>query len=196
MRLVLALAALACSAATASAAEDRYGPSTPRGTGASAYAGPLLGWTGKTAPVAPASLAAATRPQPLPGGLYRPLAQPQAAAAPVAALPTSLYDRPAPPTRAQAAALPPPPAAPAVAGGLYANAAPRFYSVHRPFGAEPDPIPAPPPGGSWAYRPEASLAGAIRSTGAGDGVIPEGDRPASADDADWAAGQDPREGDR
>lgn len=208
MRLVLAIAVLACSAASAGAAEDRYGPSSP--PAAAAYAGPLLTWTGKTEPAASVAVA---RPQPLSDGLYRaatpqagppplrlqtPAPQPVAPAA-TAALPRSLYDRPATPPAPAVARTPPatpapvatPPSTPAASP--YASGAPRLYSVHRQFGAEPDPIPAPPPGGSWAYRPEASLAGAARASGVGDGVAPEGGRNADPEDPDWAAGQDPQE---
>lgn len=192
MRLVLALAVLACSAASAGAAEDRYGPSSPRPT--AAYAGPLLSWTGKTESAATAPVALA---RPLPDGLYRaaapqvPLSPARPPAAPATAfaapLPQSLYDRPTTP------AAPPGPVALAPAASQYASSAPRLYSVHRQFGAEPDPIPAPPPGDGWAYRPEASLAGATRASGVGDGVRPEGGRDADPGDPDWAAGQDPQE---
>ncbi|MBI5941906.1 MAG: hypothetical protein HY859_15935 [Caulobacterales bacterium] len=66
--------------------------------------------------------------------------------------------------------LTPPPSPTAVQGGLYASSGPRFYSVHRPYGETPDPIPATPQGERLAYRPEASLAGEVALSGVGDGV--------------------------
>ena len=158
----------------------------------------------------------------LPGGLYRPTAaspapmtrvpavqtpmvqapipRPGAAYAGVApgAAPQSLYSRPTPST--PVAALAPPPSPTAIQGGLYATNAPRFYSVHRAYGETPDPIQMPPPGDHTAYRPEASLAGAVALTGVGDGVQRDGagddDSMAgvgaadAADDADRAAKRD------
>jgi hypothetical protein len=171
------------------------------------YSGPMLRWSGKTAAPAIASAAprqqAPARPELMAGGIYGrgaatqpPMAIPPAAAytAPRAlsaapaparyapspaqpAAPQSLYSAPAP--RAAAATLPPPPGATAVQGGLYASAGPRFYSVHRPYGETPDPIPATPEGGAPAYRPEASLAGAVALSGVGDGVL--SDAPAGDD---------------
>ena len=196
MRLVLAIAVLASSAVSAHAGEDRYGPAratvTPDAARSTAlpYAGKMLGWSGKTA--APTAAAGTRPPEPgrpelMRGGLYRPAppssapaamaapARPAASApAPYApqAAPQSLYSAPAP--RAAAAALPPPPSATVTQGGLYASAGPRFYSVHRPYGETPDPIPATPPTASAAYRPEASLAGAVALSGVGDSVQSEG----------------------
>ena len=194
MRLALAIIALTASAASAQAAEDRYGPSAtaaPTATAASsAYAGPTLSWSGKSPAPAPQSAPTTplqARPAPMPGGLYRPAsAAPQAAPmgpapaayTPPAAAPQSLYS-PAP--RAGAAALPQPPSPTAVQGGLYASSGPRFYSVHRPYGETPDAIPAPPAGDRMVYRPEASLAGAVALSGVGDGI-----RQDDADDGGMA----------
>jgi hypothetical protein len=47
--------------------------------------------------------------------------------------------------------------------------------VHRDFGAQPDPIPAPPPGAPLAFRPEASISGEVKPTGVGDGVLKDGE---------------------
>lgn len=189
MRLVLAIAVVTASAASAQAAEDRYGPSWSGGPAAVAtpYTGPLLSWGGKSAPaqVTAPQAAPPQRPETFPGGLYRsppvplapvarvaPVTAPQGYApapyAPAATAPQSLYSRPAAAT--PVAALAPPPAPTAIQGGLYASYAPRFYSVHRPYGETPDPIPAPPPGDRTAFRPEASLAGAVALSGVGDGV--------------------------
>lgn len=197
MRLALVLVILATSAFGARAAEDRYGPSATGGPGAPAtppYAGPLLGWAGKTAPSArrPVETSAPARPAPMPGGLYRatppqaaPTMAPTAASAAPAryatppAAPQSLYGGPAP--QSVRAPPPPPPSATAVQGGLYAAAGPRFYSVHRPYGEAPDPIPTPPTGDRLAFRPEASLAGAVALSGVGDGV-----RKDDADDGGMA----------
>lgn len=164
------------------------------------YSGPMLTWSGKTAAPAIASAAPRqqlpARPDMMSGGLYRGAPAPQLpmamapAPAPAAprvmtaapagyagptaqqAAPQSLYSAPAP--RAAAASLPPPPSATMVQGGIYASAGPRFYSVHRPYGETPDPIPAAPAGAATAYRPEASLAGAVALSGVGDGVLSEG----------------------
>ena len=188
MRLALAIAILATSAVSAHAVEDRYGPSptatpTTAATSAAPYAGALLGWSGKTAPAAPQTVqtSAPARPALMPGGLYRAAPPPPAPAsyAPAPAAPQSLYSRPAP--QAVRDALPPPPSATAVQGGLYASSGPRFYSVHRPYGEVPDPIPASPPGDRMVYRPEASLAGAVALSGVGDGV-----REGDADDGGMA----------
>lgn len=200
MRLVLALAVLAFSAASAQAAEDRYGPSRATAAGAAMsaqpYTGATLMWSGKVAPVAPQAVqaTATARPAPIAGGLYRtpppaptvPMTTaPTAAfppgpvryAPPPAAAPTSLYSRPV--AQAPVDRLPPPPSPTAVQGGAYASTGPRFYSVHRPYGETPDPIPAAPQGERMAYRPEASLAGAVSLSGVGDGVR---DPDAMADD--------------
>lgn len=180
MRLVLAIALLAASVVNANAAEDRYGPrqtaAAPTSPAAQPYVGSLLGWSGKSAAPAPqaAQPAAPVRPALMPGGLYRSAHPPQAPAGAPAptgyatAAPTSLYSRPASP--APAARLPPPPSPPTVQGGLYASSGPRFYSVHRPYGETPDPIPAVPAGERMAYRPEASLAGEVALSGVGDAV--------------------------
>lgn len=199
MRLVLAFAILTASAVSAQAAEDRYGPARAAtdaaAVAASAYSGPMLSWSGKAPPAPPPMARPATpvRPEMLPSGLYRPAVVAPLAPAPVAyaapapapmayaptaPAPTSLYSRPAP----QAAAvdtLPPPPSPTAVQGGLYASGGARFYSVHRPYGQTPDPIPAVPQGERMAYRPEASLAGAVALSGVGDGVR---DPDAASDD--------------
>lgn len=193
MRLVLAIAVLAASSASAHAAEDRYGPRrapAPSVAVAAApttqpYSGATLGWSGKSAaPTPPAAQAAApVRPGLMPGGLYRasapvaptpvavaapPPAPAAFAAATPPAAPTSLYSRPAAQTPVDR--LPPPPSPTAVQGGLYASGGPRFYSVHRPYGETPDPIPAVPAGERLAFRPEASLAGEVSLSGVGAGV--------------------------
>lgn len=180
MRLVLVIAVLASSAVCAQAAEDRYGPSrvgpAAGSLAAQPYAGPTLSWPGKAAPTLPptAVVGPAARPELLADGLYRPATAPQAATprprpaayGPPAPAPQTLYDRPAP----QAAVLPPPPSSPPAPGGLYGGTGPRFYSLHRPYGETPDPIPAPPPGDGMAWRPEASIAGPVALSGVGDGV--------------------------
>src|SRR3990167_7646987 len=180
MRLVLAIALLAASVVNANAAEDRYGPRQAAvvltSPAAQPYAGSLLGWSGKSAGPAPqaAQPAAPVRPALMSGGLYRSAPPPQVPAVAPAptgyapAAPTSLYSRPASP--APADRLQPPPSPTTVQGGLYANSGPRFYSVHRPYGETPDPIPAVPAGERMAYRPEASLAGEVALSGVGDGV--------------------------
>ena len=186
MRLAIAIAVLASSTVSVQAAEDRYGPSrgsAPGGPPAGAYAGATLNWSGKTAPAAPQTspTAAPARPALIPGGLYRPVFAPTPqtpmAAGPVSA-PTSLYSRPV--AQAPVSQLPPPPSPTAVQGGLYASGGARFYSVHRPYGETPDPIPAVPEGERMAYRPEASLAGAVSLSGVGDSVR---DLDAPADDS-------------
>lgn len=186
MRLVLAIAMLAASVVDANAAEDRYGPrqaAEPVAATTSAtarpYAGSMLGWSGKSAAPAPqaAQPSAPVRPALMPGGLYRSappppqapvVAAPPAPAGYASAAPTSLYSRPA--TQTPVDRLPPPPSATTAQGGLYASSGPRFYSVHRPYGETPDPIPATPQGERLAYRPEASLAGEVALSGVGDGV--------------------------
>lgn len=176
---------------------------------AAPYSGPLLNWSGKAAPAVPQTpMTAIAPPVMTPGGLYRPAFAPQAptpqapmvqapvaqtpptqpapayasAWTPPAAAPQSLYSRPAP-VAAPAAALAPPPGPVPALGGLYATNAPRFYSVHRPYGETPDPIPMPPAGAQTAFRPEASLAGAVALSGVGDGV-----RGDDAGDDDGMAG--------
>jgi hypothetical protein len=196
MRLALAFVALAASAVSAHAAEDRYGPTAVRAGAAPTqpYAGPMLSWSGKVAPAAAAAAppAGPAGPALLPGGLYRsalpvpapaapPMAPltartPVAAYAPPVAAPQSLYSRP---MAAAPAAAPPPPSPTAIQGGLYASSAPRFYSVHRPYGETPDPIAMPTQDGARAFRPEASLAGAVSLSGVGAGV-----RDAGAEDDD------------
>lgn len=184
MRLVLAIAVLAASVVSANAAEDRYGPRqaavTPTSPAAQPYAGATLGWSGKTPAPAPqvAQPSTPVRPALMAGGLYRSAPPPQT---PVAAVPpapappgyastapTSLYSRPV--AQAPVNRLPAPPSPTAVQGGLYASSGPRFYSVHRPYGETPDPIPATPQGEQLAYRPEASLAGEVALSGVGDSV--------------------------
>lgn len=173
MRLVLAIALLAASVVNANAAEDRYGPRQAAvvltSPVAQPYAGPMLGWSGKSAAPAPqaAQPAAPVRPALMSGGLYRSAPPPQIPAV-ASAAPTSLYSRPT--SRTPMDQLPPPPSPPAVQGGLYASSGPRFYSVHRPYGETPDPIPAVPAGERMAYRPEASLAGEVALSGVGDEV--------------------------
>jgi hypothetical protein len=165
------------------------------------YSGPMLSWSGKAAAPAIASTAtrqqSPARPDLMSGGLYRGAPAPRSplamAPAPTPAgpramtaapagyagppaqqtAPQSLYSAPAP-RAAAASPPPPPPSATMVQGGLYASAGPRFYSVHRPYGETPDPIPATPAGAATAYRPEASLAGAVALSGVGDGVLSEG----------------------
>lgn len=179
MRVALAIAVgLACpSLAGAQAAGDRYGPpSTMQLTAVAgeAWRGPALGWANKPAaaptpqnalPAAPspyreARVYAPFQPQvPLP--LQRSPPQPAAAAAPHAEarpLPTSLYSpaqsapvRP-PVSAVQSAATtpaPPPPQRMAAATPRPNGGAPRFYSVHRGYGLEPDAIPGPPAGSRY-----------------------------------------------
>jgi hypothetical protein len=174
MRVALAIAVgLACpSLAGAQAAGDRYGPpSTTLATAVAgeAWRGPTLGWANKSAaaptqqsalPAAPspyreARVYAPFRPQvPLP--LQRSQPQPVAAPPPVQTrpLPTSLYSPAQPaPVRAPVAAVQPA-AAPAPQRMAAVTprpngGAPRFYSVHRGYGLEPDAIPEPPAGSRY-----------------------------------------------
>jgi len=178
MRVALAIAVgLACpSLAGAQAAGDRYGPpSTTLATAVAgeAWRGPTLGWANKSAaaptpqnalPAAPspyreARVYAPFQPQvPLP--LQRSQPQPVVAATPPAQarpLPTSLYSPAQPaPVRAPVAAVRPLVATPAPAPQRMAavtprpnGGAPRFYSVHRGYGLEPDAIPEPPAGSRY-----------------------------------------------
>lgn len=231
MRLVLVIAVLAASATSAHAG-DRYGSTVAaRGNaaGAAPYAGPMLTWSGKAPPPVPQTPPSmvAGPPTMLPGGLYRPTAaspapmtrvpavqtpmvqaptpRPGAAYAGVApgAAPQSLYSRPVTGAPAPVAALAPPPGPVPALGGLYATNAPRFYSVHRAYGETPDPIPMPPPGDRAAFRPEASLAGAVALSGVGDGVLKDdaGDDDSMAgvgasEEADEAARSAKREAER
>ena len=160
MRLIAFFAAIAVLFALAdpSTAQVRYsGVADPRAQTPSAQAAGLrlLTWPGKVTPAA--GRAPALRPQ----ADYRPLgyaparytplqpafpapARPAAApmaAAPSAALPTSIYAAPpatpAPvaPIRALALAAP-------TSGDPPASV--RFYSLHRPYGDTPDPVPLTP----------------------------------------------------
>lgn len=191
MRTLIAITALALSAAGAAhayAAEDRYGPppapsvvaaagvagsaQAARSLAPTPYTGPMLSWTGKTAPraTAPAPVApttAAARPAP-----FQPQAPRAAPPQQQAALPQSLYDRPMVPMAAgapapagysaqsrpaAAPAAPPPPPRPQAPQRLTAPAgeAPRAYSVMREFGT-PDPTQLPPPVNYWATRPSTA----------------------------------------
>ena len=116
-----------------SAAQVRYSVTeTPRPAPPTAKAAGLrlLTWPGKVAPQA------ALTPR------DERAVPPQAAAAqrsaPSAALPTSIYAPPQPPApRVQALAQASPPTA-----GAYPS--PRYYSLHRPYGQTPDPVPLSP----------------------------------------------------
>jgi hypothetical protein len=115
-----------------SVAQDRYSGSEAPGSAPPARTAGLrlLTWPGK---VAPSELSARVGP---------PAVSAQSAArveTPAPALPTSIYQAPA-------AAKPatPAPSAPALAQagqprGAYPSA--RFYSLHRAYGQEPDPVP-------------------------------------------------------
>lgn len=147
MRLILAILVLAAIPATASAVEDRYGPSRARApvsqppgaavrpgypADSGAYSGPLLSWSGKNPPpAAPAPVPVAAAPPP-----PRPL-NPQGSP-----LPTSLYDQPAPaaPQPAYAAAAYQPPPAPVPA---YVPPPPRPAPAPPPVLAAPPQPPAP-----------------------------------------------------
>jgi len=169
MRTLIVIAALACSAVGAHAAEDRYGPPpAPRvlavvGVAGQAqaaqslaptpYAGRMLGWTGKTAPrvVEPAPQ---PQYQPQPAPRYQPVArapfQPQTPQ-PVpqqqtAALPQNLYDRPMAP--------PAPQYQPQVT-------VPRAAAPFQPQAA-PAPLPAP----QYAPQPSAQRVAAGDNGGA------------------------------
>lgn len=138
--LAAALAApLAMAWATASAAEDRYGP--PPADVASVATAPTSGWL-SWSNKAPQSVAPTFASAP-----FKPYASP-AHVAP--ALPTSLYAAYGQPNPLQAAAAGDTPSPPRWASpSQLASAAPRsgqtphFYSVHREFGLSPDPIPLP-----------------------------------------------------
>lgn len=174
MRLVLLSLALLGAAASAHAdpaRETRYGPRTPRQEAVArpAYAGPILGWSGKrdAGVAATAAAAPSSRPQPMaawarydvaPAPAARPAATLEAhparipVAAPVApsappvptptpitTLPDSLYSVPPAPP---AAAGPVRPVPTSLSGGL----GPRVYSVGRQYGMTPDSLPQPEPG--------------------------------------------------
>jgi hypothetical protein len=167
-RIVIAFALAAC-ASPAFAVQDRYGPpqtESPAGPHrVQLPPGALLDWNGKVAPrQVTAEPAALARPEPLAPWAQRmaprppqgPAVQPQpAGVAPIAA-PVARQQAPVtPPPPAQARTLPapvnapepyaaraaaaPPPVRTALAPG--ASARPRFYSVARQYGAQPDPIP-------------------------------------------------------
>jgi len=156
-------------------------PVNGRGPGytGSTYGGRALGWSGKrdivaapqAQPSAPSSTQApaqmqpwwtrtASQPQPqqppVARTAYQPPAPsyaPQAPQAPVAALPRSIYDAPAPRAAPIPAAYSAPTQAP-MAQPPVAQPAPQFrdgqigartYSVGRQFGMSPDPIPAAGP---------------------------------------------------
>ena len=162
-RIVLALVLAAC-AGPAFAVQDRYGP--PRAEGplgarvAPPPAGPMLDWQGKSAAPQPAGLPAAEhRPEPIAPWAQRMAprpAQDPPQSHPLAPQPAAMTPVPAAPQ--QARVLPPPanasrPYAPAAiaaapvptAQAAGATARPRFYSVSRQYGAQPDPIPAAGP---------------------------------------------------
>lgn len=157
-RIALAFAIAACTS-PAFAAQDRYGPprtEEPLGARAAPVpAGSMLTWHGKTAiPQAANVPAAEERPEPL----FSPA---QHIAPPQPPVPQRVVMAPLPPAPPTARVLPPaaspaPPyggrvaAAPPIATAQAAGATgrPRFYSVARQYGAQPDPIPvAPPPHG-------------------------------------------------
>lgn len=147
MRQTLVVLALCACASPAFAAQDRYGPPQPQSAvGARAAplpAGSLLGWIGKTAaPQATLAAPAPERPAPIAPWAQR-LSAPQAQ--PVAVPQQQARTQPPPanaPQRyaARAAAAPPPIHTTEAPG---ASERPRFYSVARQYGAQPDPIPAP-----------------------------------------------------
>lgn len=173
-RIALAFAIAACTS-PAFAAQDRYGPprtEEPLGARAAPVpAGSMLTWHGKTAiPQAANVPAAEERPEPLLSPAQhiappQPPVQPPVPQRSVMAPPTAVPQRavmaplPAAPPTARVlppAASPAPPyggrvaAAPPIATAQAAGATgrPRFYSVARQYGAQPDPIPvAPPPHG-------------------------------------------------
>ena len=118
-------------------AEDRYGPWRPSDPAESANNSPIatLSWPGKAAPASPATATNAPLPAPF---------APRSAANAPPALPTSIY-APAPvayrPAQAVVPASPAVAAAPAqpmLAGS--SGAPPRFYSVQRQYGVQPDPV--------------------------------------------------------
>ncbi|HUZ12501.1 MAG TPA: hypothetical protein VMU93_06615 [Caulobacteraceae bacterium] len=174
MRLPLALALVAlpvaAAAGPAAAHPDRYGPSAVADPGASAVSGPevyhgrFLDWPDKRAPVQ----ASAVRPE-------RRAASP----APAAPLPAAVEpDRANPAASPTASAQPPPALAPppaAPATRALAQAAPpaadpdhtgvRYYSLLRPYGLTPDPIPMP------KHRPMVLIGppDASASAASGDG---------------------------
>jgi hypothetical protein len=157
MRLVLAIAVLTASAAGSAQAGDRYGSAVaaPRDAAAAvavSYSGPMLTWSGKTAPVVPQTpLSAIAPPTMTPGGLYRP-----AAAAPAQVVQAPVVQTPAvQPAPVYASAWAPPAAAPQ---SLYSRpaaaapvAAPVAVAVAAPVAAlAPPPAPAPALGGLYA----------------------------------------------
>jgi len=142
MRSLAALAVLTALFAPAlvvstAHAEDRYGPAA--GFAVETPSGPMLSWPGKTQPSTRPALAAAPSMTPLAATSMSTTATPRSASAGGRSLPTSLYDPPSAP------ATPSPTTAPADAGSqpLLAGmqgAPPRYYSVHRQYGLQPDPI--------------------------------------------------------
>jgi hypothetical protein len=156
----------------AATVEDRYGP-PPKALDpvAPAVAPPVAGWLNwahKTPAEAPAQSSVRSTFEPLPRpavSAWTPPAQTAPDHVASAALPTSLYS-PAPPTRPMTANPAPQTAEPGSAEaraaapapwtsmGRAASAAspqaqaqtsqaPHYYSVHREFGLNPDPIPLP-----------------------------------------------------
>lgn len=203
MRLVFALVLLTVSATGARADEDRYGPAATAAQGApggrsQGYAGPMLGWSGKVAPPTAQGQAGnlPPRPQMLPGGLYRRNPPPAGGPAPVLVAPAAYRPAPAPgpqaplapqslydhPVGAQADTLPPPPATALPArGNPYAASGARFYSVHRAFGDQPDPITATPARPGALFGPEVALGEGVLPGGVGDAGAQEEPRPPRRD---------------
>lgn len=178
MRLVVLLpllagAAVAAQAATARAAEDRYGPRSARveaqvqtqaqaqvqARAARAYDGPMLGWAGKAAPRAPEQLqpAAAQRPAaPRPMAAWAgygapPSPPPQRISLPQAPLPQSAPPQSALPQSALPQAAPPRSALPQAAPPRRVSAPPAPAQTFAP-----PPAPVRP----RAYAPEP-LAGGL-----------------------------------
>lgn len=130
--IVISTAVIAASALLAiqAQAEDRYGPSVSANAGqtttsAATTRTATLSWPGKKAAQTPA-------PAPPPATLAEAISAP-------ATQPASIYAPPPGPPSAAPAARPE-----AQASTSGAGQPPRFYSVHRPFGLTPDPIPLSP----------------------------------------------------
>jgi hypothetical protein len=146
-----------------------------------AYAGPRLSWSGKVdaAPAAPRPTAAYARYASAPQAPIAPRASYGAPPAPQPPAPPEGWSYVPPigqaPSAAPRSIYDTPPAATAPAPTQQAPAQPtasaaRHYSVHREYGAEPDPIPLPPQFfGATADLTQPETADPARRTVTGNG---------------------------